>query len=119
MGELHCLNGLFVILLALALAVWAFRRHRTGKEIRGADQALIGAAQLALLVQVFTGITLLDRRGRMPYLHYVAGFLPILFYMGLYWFYPQLRSRWALALSLAALATVLSAVAAFLIGFSS
>lgn len=108
-----------VVLLAMLVATgWTGRLALAGRPLGGGAKISLITAQVALMVQALIGIKLLDQGLGVAqlYIHYVGGLIPLGLFMGagwIAWRNPVTQTR---VTALLALAGLLSAGMAFVIG---
>ena len=114
--DLHCLNGGLLIPLIFITGLLALRQYRKGEGINPPLQAAIILAQVALALQVFLGVAMLHERQRRSLTHYTLGLFPVLLFLAITWFGPQIQGRRKLALAIVWMAAGISIVLAFFLG---
>ena len=93
MQGLHFLNACFIILLALVVGAIAIWRNRKGKGANLALWIAFAVVQIAVLVQVYAGISLLSGLRRAQPLHFTLGYLSVAILVIAGWLYPRWKDH--------------------------
>ena len=103
-NQLHCLNGLLLLVLPVAAIAWLLIQWRRRREPGAVGRVMVFLVQAALVLQIFLGIVQVQNRQRRPLLHYELALLALLLLAGAAWVEPQQPGRRSLVLALAVLA---------------
>lgn len=93
--HVHVWSGTLVLAVTLAAMLFAAVRAFRNLHLGPIGNAIMIAAQLALVVQAVIGIKLLDQ-GLGPlqlFIHYLGGLGPLLFFLVYYWLPRPLQAR--------------------------
>ncbi len=119
-SSVHVVVGVLVLVTMTLVTGWTGRLALTGASFDTTGRWLLGAAQLALAVQVLLGIKLLDQGQGISqlYIHYIGGLIPLgVFLVGGWWIRADTVPRTRVFAVLLAIGW-LSAIMAFTIGRS-
>jgi phosphatidylserine synthase len=117
MEKLHFLNACLITLLAPVVGAIAIWRNRKG---RGANLALwiaFAVVQVAVLIQVYAGISLLSGLRRAQPLHFTFGYLSVAALVIAGWLYPRWKDHNALFIAGVNLVVFLFSIVAFAVAF--
>lgn len=112
-NELHCLNGLLLLVLPVVAAIWLLVQWRRQRQPGAAGRVMVFLVQAALIFQVFLGVIQVQNRERRPLLHYELALLALLLLVGAAWIEPRQPGRRSLFLALALLAAGVLLVVTF------
>lgn len=117
MLEIHFINACLVVLLAPVVGSIAFWRNRKG---RGANLALwlaFAVVQVAVLFQVYLGISLLSEARRIQPLHFTLGYLCAAVLVLAGWLYPRWKEHTTIFIAGVNLVIFLLSVLAIAVAF--